>query len=60
MIVVLQRVTRAQVAAAGETVAAIGPGVCLLCCAVGSDGEEEASWLAGKVAGLRIFPAHPA
>lgn len=56
MIVVLQRVGRAAVEVGGEVVASIGAGVCLLACAVQGDEDEDAHWLGGKIAGLRVFP----
>ena len=39
----------------GQTIGAIGPGLCVLLGAAGSDGPREAERLAGKVARLRIF-----
>ena len=52
---VVQRVTRARVTVAGETVGQIGPGLLALVGVAEGDGEEEADALAGKVARLRIF-----
>lgn len=52
---VVQRVERAQVKVAGETVGAIGPGLCVLVGVGKGDGEEDARALAEKVVGLRIF-----
>jgi D-tyrosyl-tRNA(Tyr) deacylase len=52
---VLQRVSRASVSVEGEVVGAIGPGLCVLLGVSRSDGAEEASRLAGKVARLRVF-----
>ena len=52
---VLQRVSRASVSVEGEIVGTIGPGLCVLLGVSRSDGAEEASRLAGKVARLRIF-----
>jgi D-aminoacyl-tRNA deacylase len=52
---VIQRVARARVVVAGETVGAIGSGLCLLLGVAGSDAPGEAERLAGKVARLRIF-----
>jgi D-tyrosyl-tRNA(Tyr) deacylase len=52
---VVQRVARARVVVAGETVGAIGPGLCILLGVAASDTSEEAGRLAGKVARLRIF-----
>jgi D-aminoacyl-tRNA deacylase len=52
---VLQRVSRASVSVEGEIVGAIGPGLCVLLGVSRSDGAEEASRLAGKIARLRVF-----
>jgi D-tyrosyl-tRNA(Tyr) deacylase len=52
---VVQRVARARVVVAAETVGAIGPGLCILLGVAVSDTSEEAGRLAGKVARLRIF-----
>ena len=49
---VVQRVLRARVSPGGE----IGQGLCVLLGVARGDGGEEAAWLAGKVARLRIFP----
>ena len=49
---VVQRVSRARVTPGGE----IGEGLCVLLGVAGTDGEEQATRLAGKVARLRIFP----
>lgn len=57
MIVVLQRVRRARVTVDGRQVGGIGPGVCLLCCAVRGDHDARVDWLADKVAALRVFGA---
>jgi D-tyrosyl-tRNA(Tyr) deacylase len=48
---VVQRVTRASVTPGG----AIGAGLCVLLGVAGTDGDEEAVRLAGKIARLRIF-----
>jgi D-tyrosyl-tRNA(Tyr) deacylase len=56
MRVVLQRVSRASVAVAGEVVGRIGRGYCLLVGFTHSDGEAEVAWMADKIAGLRLFP----
>lgn len=53
---VVQRVSRASVEVAGQTVGAIGPGLMVLLGVGRDDGPEQAAWLAGKIAGLRIFP----
>ncbi len=55
MRVVLQRVKNASVTVSGETISEIGAGLLLLVGVAKDDGEGEASWLAGKIAGLRIF-----
>lgn len=55
MRVVLQRVSRASVAVAGELVSAIGAGFCLLAGVAPEDGSAEVEALVDKVAGLRIF-----
>lgn len=52
---VIQRVTRASVAVAGETVGAIEHGLLVLLAAGAGDTEQEARWLAHKTANLRIF-----
>jgi D-tyrosyl-tRNA(Tyr) deacylase len=53
---VLQRVVRAEVRVAGETVGAIGAGVVLLVGVERGDTEAEADATARKVAALRVFP----
>ncbi|MGI1662677.1 D-aminoacyl-tRNA deacylase [Palleronia sp. KMU-117] len=52
---VVQRVTRAEVAIAGETVGAVGPGFMVLVCAMRGDTEAEADLMAAKIAKLRVF-----
>jgi D-tyrosyl-tRNA(Tyr) deacylase len=52
---VVQRVTRARVTVAGETVGQVGAGLLVLVGVAEEDGEAEADALAGKVARLRIF-----
>jgi len=56
MRVVLQRVSRAAVRVAGETVGEIGQGHLLLVGLAEGDSEEELAWMADKVVGLRVFP----
>ncbi len=56
MIVVAQRVSRAEVLVAGEQVGAIERGLCLLTCALAGDTVDAIEWLADKVADLRLFP----
>jgi D-aminoacyl-tRNA deacylase len=51
----LQRVSQAQVEVAGEVVGAIGKGFVVLLGVRHDDGEDEAIWMAQKVAGLRLF-----
>ncbi len=55
MRIVLQRVKNASVTVEGKTISEIGTGLLLLVGVAQDDGEAEADWLAGKVAGLRIF-----
>jgi D-aminoacyl-tRNA deacylase len=52
---VLQRVSSAAVAVAGERIAGIGAGLLVLAGVGRDDNEEAARKLAGKVAALRIF-----
>ena len=53
---VVQRVGRARVLVDGAVVGKIGRGLCVLVCAMKGDGEEDAQFLARKLASLRIFP----
>jgi len=52
---VVQRVHRASVTVGGERVAGIGPGLLIFLGVKRGDGEEQARWLAEKIAHLRIF-----
>ena len=52
---VVQRVKRASVTVHGEVQGAIGVGVVVLLGVEETDSVEDAEWLAGKVARLRIF-----
>jgi D-tyrosyl-tRNA(Tyr) deacylase len=52
----VQRVSKASVDVAGERVAEIGPGLLVLVAAGAGDGPEQAVWMAGKVARLRVLP----
>lgn len=52
---VVQRVSQALVSVEGEVVGAIGRGVVVLVGVTHDDTEEQAAWLARKVASLRIF-----
>ena len=56
MLALVQRVSNASVTVEDTEVGAIGRGLCVLLCAVEGDTEAEASWMAGKLARLRIFP----
>lgn len=55
MRVLLQRVTKASVTVNGETVSSIGKGLLLLVGIGAGDTEEDAQFLADKIAQLRIF-----
>ncbi|NDV02473.1 D-aminoacyl-tRNA deacylase [Pseudoroseicyclus tamaricis] len=52
---VVQRVTGAEVAVAGEVIGRCGPGLMILVCAMAGDDEGKPAKLAAKVAKLRIF-----
>ena len=52
---VFQRVTRASVRVAGETVGRVGAGALVLLGVARDDTERDASYLAEKVASLRVF-----
>jgi D-tyrosyl-tRNA(Tyr) deacylase len=51
----IQRVASAGVKVGGETVGAVGPGVCVLLGVGRDDRPDDAERLAGRVARLRIF-----
>jgi D-aminoacyl-tRNA deacylase len=53
--IVVQRVRRAEVAVAGETVGRIGPGLLLLVGAEVGDGPEQVERAAARFATLRVF-----
>jgi len=55
---VVQRVSQGSVSVEGEVVGAIGQGVVVLVGVTHDDTEEQAEWLARKIAGLRIFEDH--
>ena len=55
MRVVLQRVSRASVTIDSRVAGAIGRGYCLLVGFTQSDTADQVTWMADKVAGLRIF-----
>ncbi len=52
---VIQRVRDARVEVEGKAVSAIGPGLLVLLGIESGDTNEELTWLAAKVANLRIF-----
>ncbi|MEM6390365.1 MAG: D-aminoacyl-tRNA deacylase [Pseudomonadota bacterium] len=51
----IQRVTQAEVAVAGDVIGRIGPGILVLVCAMRGDTEANAHAMAAKIAKLRIF-----
>lgn len=51
----IQRVTKASVTVDGQTISSIGHGLVVLLGVGHADGEEQARWLAEKIATLRIF-----
>jgi len=53
---VVQRVSRAQVTIDGQIVGKIGPGLMVLVGVSEEDTQDDASYLAEKLVGLRIFP----
>jgi len=53
---VVQRVTRSAVVADGVDRGEIGRGLCVFVGVGKGDGEKDAEWLVGKIAGLRVFP----
>lgn len=53
---VIQRVSEARVSVEGEVIGAIERGLLVLLGVAPGDGEDQARWLANKIAGLRIFP----
>ena len=55
MRVLVQRVARAAVHIGGETVASIGRGLLLLVAFKVGDTDADLTWMAGKIAHLRIF-----
>ncbi len=55
MIALLQRVARAHVEIAGETVGTIGHGLLVLVCAEPGDGPAQVDRLADKLLKLRVF-----
>jgi len=55
MRIVIQRVRQGRVSVNGEITAEIGPGLVILVGVGPADGEEQARYLAEKIANLRIF-----
>jgi D-tyrosyl-tRNA(Tyr) deacylase len=55
MRVLLQRVSKASVTVEGQTISAMGKGLLILLGIGHGDGEEQAKFLAEKIANLRIF-----
>ena len=51
----LQRVTEAAVSVDDDVIGRIGPGLLILLCAEHGDTEEDARYIAGKIAKMRIF-----
>jgi D-tyrosyl-tRNA(Tyr) deacylase len=51
----LQRVSKASVIVEGQTISAIGKGLLILLGVGHGDGDQQASFLAEKIANLRIF-----
>jgi D-tyrosyl-tRNA(Tyr) deacylase len=51
----LQRVSQASVTVGGEVVGEIGTGFVVLLGVTHADTEQEAAWLANKIAGIRLF-----
>jgi D-tyrosyl-tRNA(Tyr) deacylase len=52
---VVQRVREAAVRIGGSPVAAIGPGLLVLCGVTATDGDVDWDWLARKIVSLRVF-----
>jgi D-tyrosyl-tRNA(Tyr) deacylase len=52
---VVQRVREAAVRIGGSPVAAIGPGLLVLCGVTATDGDADRDWLARKIVSLRVF-----
>jgi D-tyrosyl-tRNA(Tyr) deacylase len=55
MRLLLQRVSKGSVTVDGEVIGRVGKGYVILVGVGHADGEEQAAWLAKKVAGLRVF-----
>ena len=55
MRLLLQRVTHGSVTVDGQVIGRVGLGYVILVGVGHADGEDQAAWLAKKIAGLRIF-----
>ena len=55
MRIVIQKVNHASVTVEGELVSSIGPGFMVLVGSEEGDGEADVKFIAGKIAGMRIF-----
>jgi len=55
MLALIQRVTRAEVRVAGESVGAIGPGLLALVAVEPADGEAQAQRMSERLLGYRVF-----
>ena len=53
---VIQRTLEASVTVEGQVISEIGSGLLILLGVEEGDNEEDISWLAGKIARMRIFP----
>lgn len=56
MRIIVQRVASASVAVAGQEINAIGPGLLVLAGFEAADQSTDLTWMANKLARLRIFP----
>ncbi|MFT3787270.1 MAG: D-aminoacyl-tRNA deacylase [Tepidisphaeraceae bacterium] len=56
MICVVQRVSAAEVTVGGKSIGKIGKGLVVLAAIVKEDTETDFTWVANKLASLRIFP----
>lgn len=56
MIAVVQRVSSSKVVVDGEMVGSIGKGLCVLAAVHQDDTDKDVTWMAEKIANLRVFP----
>ena len=56
MRVILQRVSSASVSIEGRVAGSIGRGFVVLVGFAPGDGDDQVTWMADKIAGLRLFP----